>query len=261
MENTKKFRNPFPAIGKIFKYEMISGARIILPMYAILLILSLIIGIFIMDNNLDFDSEGPFAGVKVVLFVLTCILFVVMIVIVLSIIERRFKKSMLGDEAYLNCTLPVTIGEHLWGRYLADLVWALAYAVAMILSVALMLIRGWSQLGEHMDDIREFFIKFRESTGVGFAQMFTMSVVNALVFFMLICVFCYMTNTIIEMIGKHKTLVTILIFAGVFFIFSNCSNLVFSIVYNRILVAYNNLQPGLDSSAFCHYKSCFELQI
>ena len=54
MENTnKKFRNPFPAVGKVFKYEMISAGRIILPLYSILLVMSLIIGLFIMDNNLE----------------------------------------------------------------------------------------------------------------------------------------------------------------------------------------------------------------
>ena len=60
MEN-KKFRNPLPAVGKVFKYEMISGARVILPLYAVLLVLSLIIGVFALDNNLELAETESYA--------------------------------------------------------------------------------------------------------------------------------------------------------------------------------------------------------
>ena len=78
MENKNtKFRNPFPAIGKVFKYEMISAGRIILPVYALLLVLSLIIGIFVLDSELDFTGEGAIGFVKTAIVVLTIILFIV----------------------------------------------------------------------------------------------------------------------------------------------------------------------------------------
>ena len=68
MENTnKKFRNPFPAVGKVFKYEMISAGRIILPLYSILLVMSLIIGLFVMDKDLEVHSIGLFGTAKAVL--------------------------------------------------------------------------------------------------------------------------------------------------------------------------------------------------
>lgn len=225
MENTnKKFRNPFPAVGKVFKYEMISGARIILPMYAVLLVLSLIIGVFAINNNLELDqTEGFVSAVKVIIFVLDCILSVVTFVIVLCIIERRFKKSMLGDEAYLNLTLPVSVGEHLWGRYLADLVWAASYGVTMLLSVLLIFIRIWNEITMEgfFGDIAKILTDWQMEHGYSLPAVITMLILNALVFFMLICVFSYMTECIIQIIGKHKTLFSILIFAVIFFLFTN----------------------------------------
>ena len=228
MENTnktnKKFRNPFPAVGKVFKYEMISGARTILPLYAVLLVLSLIIGVFAINNNLELDqTEGFVNAVKVIIVVLDSILSVVTFVIVLCIIERRFKKSMLGDEAYLNLTLPVSVGEHLWGRYLADLVWAASYGVTMLLSVLLIFIRIWNEITMEgfFGDIAKILTDWQMEHGYSLPAVITMLILNALVFFMLICVFSYMTESIIQIIGKHKTLFSILIFAVIFFLFTN----------------------------------------
>ena len=232
MENSievknKKFRNPFPAVGKVFKYEMISAGRIILPVYALLLVLSLIIGIFVMNSDLDFTGEGPFGIVKTAIFVLTIILYVVMIVIIFSIIERRFKKSMLGDEGYLNMTLPVTIGEHLWGRYLADFVWALSYAVVMTIAVMLMFIQGWGDLPEVIPQFLSEAAEFKLKHGISYGQIFCCLFVNALIFFMLICLFIYMTETIIQLVGKHRTLMAILVFVVVFMLFHNIAELIF----------------------------------
>ena len=216
MENTnKKFRNPFPAVGKVFKYEMISGARIILPLYAVLLVLSLIIGVFALNNSLEFEqTEGFVNAVKVIIVVLDSILSVITFVIVLCIIERRFKKSMLGDEAYLNLTLPVSIGEHLWGRYLADLVWAVSYGITMLLSVLLIFIRVWNEITIEgfFGDIANILTDFYRTNGYSLPAVIIMLMLNALVFFMLICVFSYMTESILQIIGKHKTLFSILIF-------------------------------------------------
>jgi len=232
MENTmekknKKFRNPFPAVGKIFKYEMISAGRIILPVYALLLVLSLFIGIFVMSSDFDFDGNGALGIFKTAIVILTTILFVVMIVIIFSIIERRYKKSILGDEGYLNLTLPVTVGEHLWGRYLADIVWALSYAVIMLLAVALIFIRGWNQIPQAFSKFLQSSAEFKLEYGYGYGYIFCCSFINCLIFFMLICIFIYMTETVIQLIGKHRTLMSILIFVVVFMLFQNLAELVF----------------------------------
>ena len=220
----KKIRNPFPAIGKVFKYEMISVGRMILPVYAVLLALSLIIGVFVMNNNLDFDSNGDFGVVKAIILMFAIILFSVMIVILFSVIARRFKKSILGDEAYLNLTLPVSIGEHLCGRYLANFVWGLSYAIVMVASVLLILIRGWNRaIPRLLEKTAEFKLEYE----VGFGYFFCNLLIHALIFFMLICVFIYVTGTIIHLIGKHKTLTAVLSFATVFTLYHNIAQMLF----------------------------------
>ena len=130
---------------------------------------------------------------------------------------------MLGDEAYLSLTLPVSIGEHLWGRYLADLVWAASYGITILFSVFLVAIRKWHEIrfSRFFEDIMTTLNEFKVIHGYSLAYMIFMILLNALVFFMLICVFSYMTESILQLIGKHKTLFSILIFAGIFIIFTN----------------------------------------
>ena len=228
-----KFRNPFPAAGKIFKYEMISIGRMILPIYAVLVALSLIIGLFVMDSNLEIEPEGQFGFVKTIIVMLAIVLFSVMVVILLSIIARRFKKSVLGDEAYLNFTLPVTVGEHLCGRYLANFVWCLSYAVIMIISVLLVCIRGWGKIPHAVSEFLSESAKFKLEHGVGYGYIFWQSFIHLVIFFMLICVFIYMTETIIHLIGKKRTLISVLSFALVFTVYHNVAHMLFSsIIYD-----------------------------
>lgn len=230
MENKKmKFRNPFPAVGKVFKYEMISIARMIIPVFAVLLVLSLIIGLFVMDNNLDIESDGQLGIVKTVIVMLAIILFCVMGVILITIIARRFKKSVLGDEAYLNFTLPVTIGEHLCGRYLANLVWAVAYSVVMLISVLLVFIRGWGRAGELISELLRKSAEFRLNNGYGFGWIAFHSYINTVIAFLFICLLIYVIESIIHLIGKHKTLVAVLSFACIFTVYHNIAHALFAV--------------------------------
>ena len=250
MENTnKKFRNPFPAIGKVFKYEMISGARIILPLYAILMVMSLIIGLFVMDKNLDFDAVGIFGTAKMIIVILTCILYFVLFVVTISIIEKRYKKSMLGDEAYLNLTLPVTIGEHLWGRYLADMVWGIAYGVITLVSAALVFIKGWGQLPKVFQELGSLLEKFEQSNGFSLISLMLVMCLNGIAIYMLICVFSYMCNSVTNLVEKKRTLLSILIFAVSFILYTNLAHLCFdnlftteepvNIYYALLFAVYN----------------------
>ena len=225
MENKNmKFRNPLPAVGKVFKYEMISTARMIVPVVAVLFVLSLIIGLFVMDNNLDLASDGQFGAFKAIIFMLGIILFCVMGVILLTVIARRFKKSVLGDEAYLNFTLPVTIGEHLCGRYLANIVWSIAYSIVMLISVLLVLIRGWGRAGEFISNVIQKSAEFKLKNGYGFGWIFFQSYINAVISFLFICLLVYVIESIIHLIGKHKTLVAVLAFGIIFTVYHNVAH-------------------------------------
>ena len=230
----KEFRNPFPATGKVFKYEMLSMSRIFVPLFLALIGMSLVIGLsvntdfFIKGKSLASDEPNVFMMIFYMLFTILC---TVSAVVLLVVIEKRFKKTMLGDEGYLNLTFPVTIGEHLWGRYFANIVWCLAYGLTMLIALALITIKGWKYIS--YAEIVKFCDSFRENTGMSLFNGILIALSNILSFFMLICTFAYFTHSLINIFGTKKKLLELLVFAVFFIIFVNIYRL---IIYRPLLV-------------------------
>ncbi|MCQ2592385.1 MAG: hypothetical protein MJ188_06330 [Treponema sp.] len=227
-------RNPFERIGKVFKYEFIHASKTLLPLYSVLLVLGLLIGLLaspmkdftqnIFDaTQEDFHYEFSYdstnatreqqiavgktmavAGLTFLYILLATAIFITTIIV----LARRFRTSMLGDEAYLNLSLPVTMGEHLWGRFLSDLLWLLICFIVFTVSFMLCLlrnhtlpwfVRGFQQLNNIMEEnnisLWVFYIQI--------ALEYTIS--SAL---MILFVFCI--NSISSISQKNQTLIKII---------------------------------------------------
>lgn len=133
MEKTKSVRNPFPWIWKVFKYEMKNSARILLPIYVTTIFVALICRMFFLDGFEGLDSA--FDSISGIFMILYSVILVTSGVVSAAVFIRRFKTGLLGDEAYLNLMLPVTIGEHLWGRILSVVAWIPVYFASGFLSM------------------------------------------------------------------------------------------------------------------------------
>jgi len=201
MENKKTIRNPFPWIGKVFKYEMKHSVRILLPVLVAILAIALIAGCFIpLDNegqlDLDFSftigsDENVMNGLAGFFLMIYWILVVVSAVVTISVITKRFKNGLLGDEAYLNLSLPVTIGEHLWGRICTVVVWDLIYTAVMFISFILVFIKNLS------------FINFDGGWQVWFFGFILFDMAWSLC----LILFIYLVNALGHLSKKHRTLV------------------------------------------------------
>ena len=98
-------RNPFPKIGKVIKYDLKHSSKKLIPLYGVLLMLGLLTGLFISPTRMEdiFDNGSSIWGYRdfitfSLIFVygaFTCVAFVMTIVA----IARRFKQSMLEEEA------------------------------------------------------------------------------------------------------------------------------------------------------------------
>jgi len=202
MENKKTIRNPFPWIGKIFKYEMKHTVRILLPVYIATIIIALITGLTISvgsEGNLNFPEstgvyESTHSGISGFFFFLYMVICVTSAVVSISVISKRFKNGLLGDEAYLNLTLPVTMGEHLWGRIAANLVWIICYIVTIVISLVMLYIKNLKVININEPLISNFIILFLTIT------MVAMSLI----------MFIYLINAIGHLSKKHRTMVKLL---------------------------------------------------
>lgn len=232
MENKKTIRNPFPWIGKVFKYEMKHSVRILLPVYIAIIAIALITGFFIPlnnDGNLDFNfsynidgNENVMNGLAGFFFLIYWVIIIVAGVVTIGVISKRFKNGLLGDEAYLNLSLPVTIGEHLWGRILMIIVWGVISLAVMLISFIALCIKNLSVIHFEADWIYIFF-------GI---ILFDLS------WSLCILLFTYLVNAIGHLSKKHRTMVKLI---AIIAIISFTSRLIGGITFNYLS---NSDNPG-----------------
>lgn len=97
---------------KLLKYEWKACARTCLPLYGVLILMSLISRIlYVIPKNASLDFMLPaissmlYMGVMMAAFVVTAVILI-----------QRFYKNLLGSEGYLMFTLPVTVTQHLFSK-------------------------------------------------------------------------------------------------------------------------------------------------
>lgn len=211
MENKKTIRNPFPWIGKVFKYETMHSSRILVPIYIAIIALALITGLFVpvsSEGGLDFNfsfvinengGENWINGLAGFFFMIYWIIIIVSGVVTISVISKRFKHGLLGDEAYLNLSLPVTMGEHLWGRILTMLLWSVVSMVVMLISFIALCIKNLS------------IIHFEE----GWLTTLAGFILFAISWGICIHLFTYLINAIGHLSKKHRTMVKLIAIIGI----------------------------------------------
>ena len=118
-------------VKKLFRYELKSYSRSLMPMQLILFCIALLtrlIWIFESDNV----AFTIFGNSAVIAFVIACIVCCVMTFV---LIIRRFYKNLYSPEGYLSFTLPVNCHQHICAKLLAAMVLTVGTALALVLSI------------------------------------------------------------------------------------------------------------------------------
>jgi len=232
-------RNPFPMIGKVMKYDFKHSARKLLPLYGALLVLGLLTGLFANPpkiNEADLVAQVNESSVDLVyssgnhpvsrreiffvlLAVITAIFSVVCVVMTFSAIERRFRQSMLEDEAYLNLSLPVTMGEHLWGKLIMGFLWFFCCAIVNMISGLFCFIRMglpdfFKNLVKALPTFNSELAAYNLTVAKCIWLMLLMAATTALFFITLI----YVVNSVAHLFKKGKGLVKFVTVVVLFYI-------------------------------------------
>ena len=124
-------------LGKLLKYELKASSRTLLPLYAGILILSLVCGLFLATQANNFMASNKMNIFFGILYLLLFALLVAMGVLTVVSIVQRFYKNLLGDEGFLMFTLPVSSITLLSSKLLAAMIWTLASSIVGVLSFIL----------------------------------------------------------------------------------------------------------------------------
>lgn len=118
-------------LSKLFKHEMKATARLLLPIYLILVVLT------IMDRialNLDIFT-GTLAVIPGFITFMYIMSIIAIVVVSFVIIILRFYKNLLTDEGYLMFTLPAHSKQLINSKLFASMFWTLASMVGVIISL------------------------------------------------------------------------------------------------------------------------------
>ena len=118
---------------KLLKYEWKACARTCLPLYGVLILMSLISRIlYVIPKNASLDFMLPaigsmlYMGVMMAAFVVTAVILI-----------QRFYKNLLGSEGYLMFTLPVTVSQHLFSKTIIAVVMIALSGLAAMVSIGI----------------------------------------------------------------------------------------------------------------------------
>jgi len=176
-------------LGTLFKHEMRATAKTFMWFYIAFAVIALV---NILINPL---AIGPYysqatsetaqtvaltpeflpEAIRGILMALYGVAIGVIAILTIVIIILRFYRNLLGDEAYLMMTLPVTREQHIFAKLFTAVIWTICTMVLIFFSMILLFSRA-GILGQIVDGINEMI-----AMGVPLDRWITLAVVILLV--------------------------------------------------------------------------------
>ena len=173
---------------KLLKYAWKACARICLPLYVVLILMSFVTHLlYSIPQNSTFGLL--YMGVMMAAFVVTAVILI-----------QRFYKNLLGSEGYLMFTLPVTVTQHLLSKTIIAVVMIALSGIAAFLSIGIFADMSFGTL--FVDMIKGV----ARSGGLLFGlELFALAVLGIAG----MALFVYMCMALGHLAGKHRLLMSV----------------------------------------------------
>lgn len=119
-------------LRKLLKHEFRATARIMLPLYLVLLVTA--VGANITTQGLSNSSYQILRLLGALLAMAFGVAIIGVCVMSLVVMVQRFYKNLLGDEGYVMLTLPVNLHQQVWSKLIVSAVWFAATFLAVVLA-------------------------------------------------------------------------------------------------------------------------------
>ena len=230
-------------LGKLLKHEFKATARTMLPMFGVVLVLSLLANLsFTRIADTDSGALDILFGLFIVAFFLGLFTMGVMSLVVMI---QRFYKNVLGEEGYLTLTLPVNVHEIVWSKLIVSFVWFLATGLIAMAAVFIAVFTlTSSELGEmfrNMPSFGEMMRMFFEETGVtplqltgAIAQFAAMIILSSLT----ACLHFYAAMALGHSFSNNKVLLSVVFFVALSFLFQFLSSVLGFVADGLVLIRW-----------------------
>lgn len=206
-------------LGKLIKHEFKSTSKLVLPLYIVLVILTIlgrIVAQSVMSSNNLNDSAGlmVFNISSVMVYVLG--LFAVSITTYIYFVIR-FYKNLFSDEGYLMHTLPVTSWQLLSSKLLVAFIWSLVEILLICLSIFCIFANQ-----EVFDIVKNFVNSYGGLNGIT-QTYFGMNFGNTLILIIILVILSALSGLLLpyasicigQLWQKHKVAGSFLSFIGI----------------------------------------------
>ena len=160
-------------LTKLLKHEFRATARIMGPLYLVLLAVAL-------GFNLSarlMDSGNFVLNMLAALIILAYVAAIIGVFVVAFILMlQRFYKNLLGDEGYIMFTLPASVHQHVWSKLIVSAVWFILTGVVVVLSVLVLAFNV-----SFLTDLAEVFPKLFEQLNAYYAFNGTAFILEGLI--------------------------------------------------------------------------------
>ena len=134
-------------LGKLMKYEFMATGRVFLPLFAALLIISVV------NRILSSFQLGTPMAIGIIIAV---ILIVGIFVLTFIFTIQRFRQNLLSEEGYLMMTLPLRTDSLILSKLFVSAVWAAASFVIVVIAIMVMAMTGYD-FSDLARILRDFF--------------------------------------------------------------------------------------------------------
>ncbi|WP_040197439.1 hypothetical protein [Candidatus Soleaferrea massiliensis] len=190
-------------LGKLLKYEFKATARSFLPLYAALIVMSLINKLlFSINSNFLNGAIGIPQSISAMLYGFLIIAVFVLTVIVMI---QRFYKNLLSDEGYLMFTLPVKTPSLIFSKLINATVWMLCSIAVTVVSV-LILAYSPGMFSDLAAAIVQFFRNVDLQLGINVAAALVEFILMVLTTILSSVLMIYASIALGQLMNKHRVL-------------------------------------------------------
>ena len=162
-------------LGKLLKYEIPAMGRKLVPLYAAWAATALFLGLTTQASSSKTEfmvviSALLYTAVATAIFVMTIILIV-----------QRYSNSLLGDEAYFNHVLPVSVSAHIGNKAISATLWIfitvlVALLTGILIVIGAIIVEGNVNIVEMFRDMLAIDIDWPEHLGLYIVEVLIMVV-------------------------------------------------------------------------------------
>ena len=206
-------------LAKLLKNEIKATARIFIPLYGALLILTIFTKLVLAFGAPDFFSDNvstsPFMEVVLgISFTLYFIAVVALSVMTLVMIIQRFYKNLFTDEGYLMFSLPVKTWELVLSKLLVGLLWSAVCTLMFVISFFILSLGSFTMM-ELTQSVSaaytDYYSTFGTSLNVLFGELFIFMVISTVASILMI----YVSIAIGQLFNQHRIIASFGAYIGI----------------------------------------------